>query len=139
MRKLFVTQFVTLDGVMEAPGGEPGHPHSGWVFDYMGEQQQDWKLKETLGTETLLIGRVTYESLVGAWPGREGPFADKMNEMEKVVVSSTLVDPEWNNTTVINGDIVDGIKNLKLGEGGPIQVPGSNSLVHLLLENGLVD
>lgn len=139
MRSLFVTEFVTLDGVMEAPGGEPSHPHTNWVSDYPDAEQQEWKLQETLASDTLLIGRITYESFAGAWPTYEGPFADKMNSMEKVVVSSTLTDPEWTNTTVLSGDIVAGVTELKAGDGGPIQVAGSCSLVHLLLDNDLVD
>jgi dihydrofolate reductase len=139
MRTLFVTEFVTLDGVMEAPGGEPTHPHTNWVSDYPDPEQQEWKFQETLATQTLLIGRVTYESFAGAWPGYEGPFADKMNAMEKVVVSNTITDPEWDNTTVLSGDIVAGITELKAGDGGLIQVAGSCSLVHLLIDNDLVD
>ncbi len=134
-----MTEFVTLDGVMEAPGGEPSHPHTGWVMDYEDDEQQEWKLQETLGSDLLLVGRVTYESFAGAWPTYEGTFADKMNSMPKVVVSSTLTDPEWNNTTVLSGDVVAGVRELKAGDGGPIQVAGSCQLVHTLLENELVD
>ena len=82
---------------------------------------------------------MTYESFAGAWPTYEGPFADKMNSMPKVVVSSTLTDPEWNNTTVLSGDVVAGVRELKAADGGPIQVPGSCTLVHTLLDNDLVD
>lgn len=139
MRKLFVTEFVTLDGVMEAPGGEPTHPHTGWVMAFSSPEQQEWKLQETLATETLLVGRVTYESFAGAWPTYEGPFADKMNSMEKVVFSNTLVDPGWTNARVIGGDLVEAVTALKDGDGGDIQVPGSRQLVHGLLEAGLVD
>jgi dihydrofolate reductase len=139
MRTLIVTEFVTLDGVMEAPGGEPTHPHSGWVGDYEASEQIDYKLQEVLAAQTLLIGRVTYESFAGAWPQRSGPFADKMNGMEKVVVSSTLTDPEWANTTVLRGDPVAGVTELKGRDGGPILVAGSASLVHALLDNDLVD
>lgn len=139
MRTLIVSEFVTLDGVMEAPGGEPTHPFSGWVFDYQGEEQIAYKLKEVLDAELLLIGRVTYESFVGAWPNREGEFADKMNGMPKVVVSSTLAHPDWNNTTVLQSDVVDGVKKLKASGGGHILVAGSKTLVHTLLDNDLVD
>src|SRR5215213_5562990 len=90
MRKLVVSEFVTLDGVMEAPGGEPTHPHAGWVFDYMSDEQQQYKLTETLEADALLLGRVTYEGFSQAWPGREGEFADKMNSMPKHVASTTL-------------------------------------------------
>jgi dihydrofolate reductase len=140
MSKLIVTEFVTLDGVMEAPGGEPTHPHSGWVFDFMSPEQQQYKLNETLGAESLLVGRVTYESFAGAWPEREGEFADKMNSMPKYVVSSTLRDPlEWNNSTLIQGDVTEEVGKLKEQDSGPILVAGSATLVHALIENDLVD
>jgi dihydrofolate reductase len=134
-----VTEFVSLDGVMEAPGGEPGHPHSGWTFDYHDEEQMKYKLDETLEADALLLGRLTYEGFADAWPGRDGPFADKMNSMPKHVVSSTLTDPEWNNTTVISGDVVDEVRRLKEGEGGPIVIAGSRTLVHSLMPHDLID
>jgi dihydrofolate reductase len=139
MRRLIVSEFVTLDGVMEAPGGEPTHPHTGWVGDYHCPEQEQYKLDEVLEAETLLIGRVTYESFAGAWPTYHGVFADRMNGMPKVVASSTLTDPEWTNTTVLQGDVVDGVSELKKQKGGPILVAGSNTLVHTLLDNDLVD
>jgi dihydrofolate reductase len=140
MSKLIVTEFVTLDGVMEAPGGEPGHPHSGWVFDFMGPEQEEYKLNEVLEAESQLLGRVTYEGFAGAWPEREGKFADKMNEMPKYVVSSTLDEPlEWNNSTLIKGDVAAEVRGLKEREGGPILVAGSATLVRTLIENDLVD
>ena len=136
MSQLIVTEFVTLDGVMEAPGGEAGHPHSGWVFDYMSEEQQRYKLQETLDAESLLLGRATYDGFSAAWPERDGEFADKMNAMPKYVVSSSLTNPSWENTTVISFEDVAG---LKAGDGGPILVAGSGTLVHALLAHGLVD
>ena len=140
MSKLIVTEFVTLDGVMEAPGGEPTHPHTGWVFDFMSPEQQQYKLNEVLEAESHLLGRVTYESFAGAWPEREGEFADKMNSMPKYVVSSTLEEPlEWNNSTLIQGDVVEEVGKLKEQDGGPILVAGSATLVHSLIENDLVD
>jgi dihydrofolate reductase len=139
MRPIIVSEFVTLDGVMEAPGGETTHPHTGWVIDLSTPEQEQYKFQEVLDAETLLIGRVTYESFAGAWPGYEGPFADRMNAMPKIVVSTTLTDPEWNNTTVLAGDVVAGIRALKEQEGGPILVAGSAALVHTLLEHDLVD
>jgi dihydrofolate reductase len=140
MSKLIVTEFVTLDGVMEAPGGEPTHPHSGWVFDFMSDEQQQYKLGEVLEAESHLLGRVTYESFAGAWPEREGEFADKMNSMPKYVVSSTLEEPlEWNNSTLIRGDVAEEVGKLKERGGGPILVAGSATLVHSLIENDLVD
>jgi dihydrofolate reductase len=139
MAKLIVTEFMTLDGVMEGPGGEPPHPHTGWVFDFSGPEQLKYKLDEILEADVLLVGRVTYESFAGAWPDREGPFADKMNGMPKYVVSTTLKDPAWSNTTVIDRDVGERIRELKAQEGGPILVAGSCSLVHYLTEQGLVD
>jgi dihydrofolate reductase len=139
MRALIVSEFVTLDGVMEAPGGEPTHPHTNWVSDYGEDELFGYKLDEVLAAETLLIGRITYESFAGAWPQREGTFADKMNSMPKVVVSRTLTDPEWSNTTVLSGDVVGGVSALKAEPGGPILVAGSARLVHTLIDHDLVD
>lgn len=139
MRPIHVTEFVTLDGIMEAPGGEPGHPHSGWVIDHHTPEQGEWKTRELLEADALLLGRVTYESFAGAWPEREGPMADAINAMAKFVVSSTLTDPGWSNVHVLAGDPIAAVRALKAGEGGPIQVPGSCTLVHALLEAGLVD
>jgi dihydrofolate reductase len=140
MSKLIVTEFVTLDGVMEAPGGEPTHPHTGWVFDLMSPEPQQYKLNEVLEAGSHLLGRVTYESFAGAWPEREGPMADKLNSMPKYVVSSTLEEPlEWNNSTLIRGDVAKEVGNLKKQDGGPILVAGSATLVHSLIENDLVD
>src|SRR5215211_4591055 len=124
MRKLIVTEFVTLDGVMEAPGGEPGHPHSGWVFDYVGDEQMKYKFDEVLEADVQLIGRVTYESFAGAWPEREGPFADRMNSMPKYVVTTTLDELEWNNCTPIKSDVAAEVAKLKEQEGGDILVAG---------------
>ena len=139
MGKLVVTQFVSLDGVMESPGGED-FKYPGWSFEFeRGEDGNQFKLEETLETEALLIGRVTYESFAGAWPKREGEFADKFNTMPKYVVSSTLEDPEWNNTTVLKGDVVEEATKLKEQIGGIVQTPGSLRLVHTLLEHDLVD
>ena len=139
MRKLVVNTFMTLDGVMQAPGGED-FKYPGWSFEFdRGEDGNQFKLDETLETEALLIGRVTYESFAGAWPKREGEFADKFNTMRKYVVSSTLEDPEWNNTTVLKGDVVDEATKLKEQIDGIVQTPGSLRLVQALLEHDLVD
>jgi dihydrofolate reductase len=139
VRELIVSEFVTLDGVMEAPGGEPTHPHAGWVLDFHSPEQERFKLQETLEADSLLLGRVTYDGLSAAWPQRTGAFADKLNAMPKFVVSSTLRDPAWQNTTVLDGDVVESVAELKQGDGGPILVVGSRTLVHTLLANGLVD
>ena len=139
MGKLVVTEFVSLDGVMQAPGGED-FKYPGWSFDFdRGEDGNQFKLQETLETDALLIGRVTYESFAGAWPSREGEFADKFNSMPKYVVSSTLEDPEWNNTTVVGSDAVAAASKLKQDVDGIVQVPGSLRLVQALIEADLVD
>ena len=139
MAQLIVTEFVTLDGVMEAPGGEPSHPHSGWVMDFVGEEQIEYKMNEVLEAGSQLIGRVTYESFAGAWPQREGPFAERMNSMPKYVVTSTLDELEWSNSTAIRGDVAEEVARLKEDEGSPILVAGSRTLVQALLEHELID
>jgi dihydrofolate reductase len=137
MRPIIVTEFISLDGVVEAPGGEPGYQHSGWTFDIEQDPTMyDFKAEELRETEGLLLGRRTYEGFAAAWPERDGEFADTFNSMPKYVVSSTLADPEWNNTTVIGFDDVAGLRD---GEGGPIQVAGSISLAQGLHKAGLVD
>jgi dihydrofolate reductase len=139
MRELIVTEFVTVDGVMEAPGGEPTHPHTGWVADFMGEEQLAFKFQEVLDAGAHLIGRVTYESFAGAWPYRTGEFADRMNAMAKYVVTRTLDELEWNNSTPIRGDVAAEVAKLKDEDGGPLLVAGSRLLVHFLLDHDLVD
>lgn len=140
MRSLVVSEFVSIDGVMEAPGGEPGFPHTNWVGDHQGgDDHFAYKLAEIREAESHLLGRVTYESFAGAWPQRTGEFADKINAMPKHVVSTTLKNPEWNNSVVIGGDVVAGITRLKQADGGPILVAGSRKLVHWLVEHDLVD
>ena len=139
MARLIVTEFVTLDGVMEAPGGEPTHPHTGWVGAFHDEGTIDYKLTEALEAESQLLGRVTYESFADAWPGRDGPLAEKINAMPKYVVSSTLRDPEWHNTHVLAGAPAAAVTRLKEETEGPILVAGSTTLVHMLIEHDLVD
>jgi dihydrofolate reductase len=140
MSKLIVSEFVSLNGVIEAPGGEHGHPHSGWTFKSIyGEDHYQYKSVELEEAETLLLGRKTYEGFAAAWPEREGPFADKFNSMPKYVVSSTLTDPDWNNTTVLSGDVAEEVAKLKEERDGPILVNGSAQLVHALVKNDLVD
>ena len=139
MGKLIVSEFVSIDGVMEAPGGEEGFKHTGWVFDFQDKKQEEYKLKETLDAEVLLLGRVTYEGFAGAWPERSGKFADKMNSMPKHVVSTTLSDLEWDNSTLIEGDVAKAIAKLKDDTDGSVLVAGSQTLVHTLVENDLVD
>ena len=139
MSKLIVSEFVTLDGVMEAPGGEPGHPHSGWVFDFMSPEQEQYKFNEVLAAGSHLLGRVTYESFAGAWPQREGPFSDKINSMPKYVVSKRLREVHWQNTTIIDGDVVERIRELKEEDGGDIVMPGSADLLNSLIPHGVID
>jgi dihydrofolate reductase len=139
MRKLIVTEFVSLDGVMEAPGGEPGYAHTNWVGDFMGAEELEFKLRETLDAEAHLLGRVTYESFAGAWPQRSGPMADKINAMPKYVATTTLDELEWDNSSVIEGDVATGVAKLKHEDGGPLLVAGSRTLVHTLMENDLID
>ena len=138
MRQLIVSEFVTVDGVIEAPGGETTHPHTGWVGDYFDDEIGAYKSQEVFEAESLLLGRVTWESFSGVWPTYEGEMAVRMNTMPKHVVSSKLKDPEW-NSTVINGDVVAAVEELKAGDGGPIMVNGSATLVHTLIEHDLVD
>jgi dihydrofolate reductase len=139
MGRIVVTEFVSLDGVMEAPGGED-FKYKAWSFDFdRGEEGDKFKLEETAESEALLLGRVTYEGFAAAWPSRDGDFADKFNSMPKYVVSSTLEDPEWNNSTVLKGDVVEEVSNLRKELGGDIYVHGSCQLAQTLIENDLVD
>jgi dihydrofolate reductase len=139
MGKIVVTEFSSLDGVMEAPGGED-FKYPGWSFEFdRGDDGNQFKLDETMEADALLLGRRTYESFAGAWPDREGEFADKFNTMPKFLVSSTITEPEWNNTTRLEGDVVEAVRKLRDEFDGTIQVPGSRQLVQDLIENDLVD
>jgi dihydrofolate reductase len=142
MGKIVVTEFVSLDGVMEDPGGAEDFKHGGWTFEFeSGDEGNQFKLDETLEAEALLLGRVTYEGFAAAWPSMEDPvgFADKMNGMPKYVVSSTLENPEWNNSTVLEGDAADAVAKLKQEIDGVILVGGSAQLAQTLFDNDLVD
>jgi dihydrofolate reductase len=138
--RITVTEFVSLDGVMEAPGGED-FKYPGWSFEFdRGDDGNQFKLDETMAADALLIGKRTYESFAGAWPDREGEFADKFNTMPKFVVSTTLGEPDWNNTTVLDsGDATAQVRKLKEDFDGEIQVPGSHRLVQELIAADLVD
>ena len=138
--RITVTEFVSLDGVMEAPGGED-FKYPGWSFEFdRGDDGNQFKLDETMAADGLLIGKRTYESFAGAWPHREGEFADKFNEMPKFVVSTTLGEPDWNNTTVLDsGDATAQVRKLKEDFDGELQVPGSHRLVQELIASDLVD
>jgi dihydrofolate reductase len=140
MGKLVVTEFVSLDGVFEDPGGAEGYEHGGWTFEYdRGEDGNKFKLDELTEAKVHLLGRVTYEGFAAAWPSREGPFADRLNSDPKVIISSTLTDPSWQNTTVVAGEVVESISRLKDETDGVILVAGSGSLVGTLLAADLVD
>ncbi len=140
MGKLVVTEFVSIDGVFEDPGGSEAYEHGGWTFEYdRGDDGDKFKLDEVMEAQAQLLGRVTYEGFAAAWPSREGAFADKLNNDPKYVVSTTLKDPEWQNTTVISENIPAEIAKLKDKTDGVILVAGSGSLVRTLLENDLVD
>jgi len=142
MGRIVVSEFVTLDGVMEDPGGAEGFALGGWAFRFdRGPEGDKFKLDETLEAEALLLGRVTYEGFAKAWPGRtdEAGFADKMNGMPKFVVSSSLKNPDWNNSTVLTGDVPEELRRLKERIAGNILVAGSRTLVQTLIQHGLVD
>jgi dihydrofolate reductase len=138
--RIVVTEFVSLDGVMEAPGGGEDFKHAGWTFEIKrGDEGDKFKLDEALASEALLLGRKTYEGFAAAWPSREGEFAEKFNTMPKYVVSSTLENPDWNNSTVLKGDVAEEVAKLKQQQDGEIVVHGSAQLVQTLLEHDLVD
>jgi dihydrofolate reductase len=142
MGKLIVTEFITLDGIIDDPGGSEGHPHGGWSFRFPAPEGQQFKFEELLAADVQLMGRVTYEGFAAAWPGMEestGEFGKRMNSMPKVVVSTTLTDPAWNNTTVISADVPAAVAKLKEQYQGDVLVPASATLVDTLREHDLVD
>jgi len=143
MGKLVVTEFVTLDGVMEDPGGgeKDRFDRGGWAFQFdRGADGDKFKFDELLAADAQLLGRVTYEGFAKAWPTmNDNPFGEKMNAMPKFVVSSTLENPTWNNTTVMSGDLSEEIGKLKEQFDGDILVAGSAQLVQGLIANDLVD
>jgi dihydrofolate reductase len=140
MGKIVVTEFVSLDGVMEDPGGSEDFKYGGWSFEFSrGDDGDKFKLDETMGSDALLLGRVTYQGFAEAWPSRDGEFADKFNDMPKYVVSSTIGDPEWKNSTVLGGDLRDAVSKVKDAHDGDVVVHGSAQLVQWLLDNDLVD
>jgi dihydrofolate reductase len=140
VRRIVVSEFVTLDGVMEDPGGSEKFELGGWAFQFeRGPEGDKFKLDEVLASDALLLGRKTYEGFAEAWPSRTGEFADKMNSMPKYVVSTTLKNAGWNNTTLIKGDIVKEVSKLKEMPGEDILVAGSAQLVNTLVQHDLVD
>jgi dihydrofolate reductase len=140
MGRIVVTEFVSLDGVMEDPGGAEDFKHGGWSFAFSrGEEGDKFKLDETLGSEALLLGRITYDGFADAWPTRDDAFADKFNSMPKYVASTTLSDPEWTNSHVLGDDLPAEVERIKQEHDGDILVNGSVQLVHALADAGLVD
>jgi dihydrofolate reductase len=142
MGRIVVTEYVSLDGVMQAPGGGESFKHAGWTFEInRGKEGDKFKLDETMDSEALLLGRKTFEAFAAVWPSMNDPagFAAKFNSMPKYVVSSTLKKPEWNNSTVIKGDVVEEVSKLKQKLDGSIVVHGSAQLVQTLIEHDLVD
>jgi dihydrofolate reductase len=141
MGRIVVTEFVSLDGVVEDPGGSEDFKYGGWSFEFdRGAEGNEFKLDETRASEALLLGRVTYEGFADAWPSRDGEFADKLNSMPKYVVSSTLTQPGWANSTVLQGDdLVEAVSKLKQEADGDVVVHGSAQLAQTLIEHDLVD
>jgi dihydrofolate reductase len=138
MGRIVVTEFVSLDGVMEDPGGSGSFAHGGWTFEIDRGDGNAFKLEETMATDALLLGRVTHQEFAEAWPSLDGEFADKLNALPKHVVSSTLEHPAWNNSSVLNGDLGGEVAKLKERYDGDIVVHGSAQLTQALIEHDLV-
>ena len=142
MAKLVVTEFVSLDGVFEDPGGAEGTPQGGWSFRFPAEDAMRYKFDELMASDVQLLGRVTYQGFAAAWPAREesaGEFGKRMNEMPKVVVSTTLTSADWRNTTIISGNVAAEVAALKERYVGDVLVAGSGTLAESLRRHGLVD
>jgi dihydrofolate reductase len=140
MGRVVVTEFISVDGVVEDPGGSEDFKYGGWSFEFdRGGDGDNFKLDETRASDALLLGRVTYEGFAAAWPSREGEFADMFNTLPKYVVSSTLTHTEWNNSTVLEGDLKSSVSDLKNKYERDIVVHGSVQLVQALFEDDLVD
>jgi dihydrofolate reductase len=140
MGRIVVTEFISLDGVIEDPGGAEDYEHGGWTFQFnAGPEFEKFKYEELQASDAQLLGRITYDGFAKAWPSIEGEFGDKMNSMPKYVVSTTVEHPEWNNTTVIRGDIADEVRKLKEQYERDILIAGSARLVQSLIEQDLVD
>lgn len=139
MRKIIVTEFITLDGVVEAPGGdETDHPHGGWQFKYSDPETGKYKVNELASVDALLLGKTTYELFAGYWPGQTGGFADRINQLPKYVVSRSLQKVGWNNSHILR-DVAKDVAALKKTDGGNILVYGSATLVKALLHHDLID
>ncbi len=140
MGKIVKSNFVSLDGVVQDPAGNEGFRLGGWVGPLKDRQDlSKLALDEALGAEALLLGRRSYEFLAALWPSRSGELADRLNSLPKYVVSSTLEDPDWNNSTVLKGDVVNEVSKLRQDLDGEIVVPASFQLLHTLMEHDLVD
>lgn len=140
MRKVIASEFVTLDGVMEDPGGAEKFERGGWAFQFnRGPAGDKFKLDEAMAAGALLLGRLTYEGFAASWPTQTGDFADKMNSMPKHVVSTTLEGVKWNNSHLIKSHVVEEVSELKAMPGGDILIAGSGRLVHTLMQHDLVD
>jgi dihydrofolate reductase len=140
MGKIVISENVSLDGVIQDPAGDEGFSRGGWVGRIAAlPELAKVTLDEALGTEALLLGRRSYEWFAARWPSRSGELADRLNGLPKYVVSTTLEDPDWNNSTVLTGDVVTGVSRLKHELDGEINVPASVQLARTLIEHDLVD
>ena len=142
MGKIIISENVSLDGVVQDPTGDEGFRVGGWFGQVGDRDREEWakvELDEALDAEGLLLGRRTYEFFAARWPSRSGQWADRLNNLPKYVVSATLQDPDWNNSTVLTGDVVDAVSTLSRKVNGDIVVYASFQLVHTLIEHDLVD
>ncbi len=140
MRKLIATEYLTLDGVMEAPGNETSlGARGGWSFLFANEEHRKFKFDELFESDALLLGRVTYEIFAATWPSREGEFADRMNSLPKYIISTTLEKADWNNSHLIKSNVTEEVSKLKQQPGQNILVCGSAELVHTLRQHNLID
>jgi dihydrofolate reductase len=142
MGRIVVSVNMSLDGVFQDPTGEEGFKHGGWFVQISDKDREGWTkvaFEEALSAEALLLGRRSYEFLAARWPSRSGEFADRLNSLPKYIVSSTVVDPDWNNSTVLKGEVVSDVAKLKQELNGEIVVPASRQLVRTLMEHDLVD
>lgn len=140
MGRIVVTEYISVDGVIEAPSGTEAFERVGWTDGFSrGSEGDQFKVDETMASEAQLLGRITYEGFAESWPHFEGEFADYFNSMPKYVVSSSLENPEWANTTVLAGDLVEAVRELKQRHEGDIVVHGSAQLAQALIEHDLVD
>jgi dihydrofolate reductase len=142
MGKIVISENVSLDGVIQDPDGNEGFRVGGWFCQIGNNDREAWakvELNEALGTEALLLGRRSYEFFAARWPSRSGEWADRLNSLPKYVVSSTLEVPDWNNSTVLNGDVENEVSKLKQEVNGDIVVYASGQLVHTLIDHDLAD